>query len=151
MKELDFMLTEPLQYHNKGQAEYTNKLLMNAPTAAMTKFTSPIKQMFFEAIRENSKTIKNSDEFKADPGSDNELTGVMTEFLLSMVKDIEKLNQLFKDLCCAGVVKMPNGEKIALFVLDQLPLEDFEKLQGEYISNFIIGSLMKRMNEKSSG
>jgi hypothetical protein len=150
MKEIDFVLNDPVEYHNKGQSELLNKVVMTAPTAAMVKYTAPLKQIFMECFTDQITALKDlpvseiekaREEAKKD-NNDFDSNGV--SMVLSRTKEPEKLHQAFKELCCAGVIKTPNGEKIALHTLDKFLLDDYERLLGEYLANFILGSMMKK-------
>ncbi len=150
MKEIKLELSYPIEYAFEGQTLEADHLMMVSPSAASIKFTSQIKNLFFDAISKNRNEIESKEPLKKDSSDQSDITPVMVEYILSTCNSgsVDKLHQCLKDLFCSGAIKLPTGQRINIVQLDKLSLEDYEKLIGEYVVNFIIGSLLKRMSQK---
>lgn len=149
MKQVDFLLKSPIEIMDGGKIVPCDKLIMTAPSVSMMRYAMPLKQGLLSSMVKLNKQI-NAEQSK-DQGGENqgELTGEAVLSILYMSDlDINKYTETFKDLCAEGAVKLKNGDKMQSHLIDKMSAEDFESLLGEYVANFIIGSLLSRTQTK---
>jgi hypothetical protein len=144
MKEVTFILKHPIKYHQAGSVEEGYELIMHAPSIAVYRQVSALKQGFFDQVNKlkNNVTTQSADA----NAMQEEMQGEALVSMLYMAGnlDVNKYLGHFKEICLEGLVLLPNGVKINQQQLDSLSPDDFERLAGEYILNFILGSLFSK-------
>lgn len=147
MQEIIFKLKTPIKYHEKGQQADAYELIMRAPCMRQHRNVSALKQGFFKQVTSLQEKMK-SQNVDSKINTNEELNA---ELLMNMLYSGGELNlndylNHFRELCLSGAVILPNEDKLIATHIDSLPIEEFERLAGEYILNFIIGSIFQKVS-----
>lgn len=149
-KEVVVTLDQPIMYDYKGEREEATFVTLFPPTSKNLQECAVIKQMFYQAANDFSDGSSNdsdSDSDSADSDS-GDLSGddLMQMFYASKI-DINKLFLNCKELFKSGVAKLDGQQKLTAPLLDQIEIDDFEKIVGDYLVNFTLSSILKKMNQ----
>ena len=162
-EELRFDLSTPIEYSVKGSGDLTSGdfILLKAPSHKNTKECSKLKQAFFRSLptetpdpevvekaREARRELQGEDE-------DDDVTFSGEEVIILIAKDknvelAEFLDVAKKLLTSGSVAEMEGETKLTHFMVDKMSYDDFERLTGEYVANFILASSVAAMNAKRS-
>jgi len=147
-REIEIKLTSPVQYAFKGDTVDAKFVMLKAPTARNISDCSFLKKMFTNAAikagEHNKKESSSSD-------SDVDVTGsdvMELVYAFGDSEDIEKAmiaaKKIFKD--CGEL----DGEiTLTMPLIDEISLDDFELMVGEYIANFIAASMLGKKQKKN--
>jgi len=156
-KDILFELTSPFDYTVKGKGEKRTAsfITLTAPTMKQHRSASRLKQSVMTLVRKDSlenektsslKTIdpkedsKEESEEESDEDSDITADLILTLLFCSNSIDINVVFDQAKALFIEGVALI-DGEKNQKFnvhLIDQMSIDDFQNLVGEYIANFIL-------------
>lgn len=146
--EFTFELIKPLPYHRDGEQVFAKEIILKAPSNKQQHETSKLKQGFHRAIHElqnseaaNSKKNKNKDNEEDINGED-----IISMIMASKI-DFGEYQQVFGSLLRNDIGWIEN-EKITMPIYNNISDEDFEKMMGEYIANFLLISMMKNFKKK---
>lgn len=147
--QFDFELTTPLKYHKDGDSAEARILVLKAPAKKHRKQSIRIKQGFFQAMQyhqaNNSSSEKAVEEAKKKiEAGDETITGQEIMMMLYMSDvDIERFDEAFdKLLLSPGICMVDDAVQLTGPILDELSEEDTDRLLGEYLENFFVGSMM---------
>lgn len=145
-------LESPITYQDtqKGDCEATF-ISMKAPSVSHLAYIAPIRQAFSTAlVHVQQQNLKVDENEKDDEDEDQEMSpaSVMMMIESSPVK-MEKVIDDFKKLILKTKLFQLDGEqKFTEGLLEKLSVDDFYNLMGTYLVNFIIASLLKKMNKE---
>jgi hypothetical protein len=150
-----FKLSSKLQYQHNGDFADCEHLDIFAPTRSQFSEVIKLKQGYFKAQGEVAARymplMKNIEEIKSQLKKEDEQeqqsidaqAKQIIEAIYTSDIDIEEYFKQFKLLCVKGAVKTPLGTAITELLLDKLSINDLERLLGEYLAFFIVGSTAK--------
>ena len=145
--EHEVILTSKVAYHHGGEKKQAVSVLLLAPSYKQIKETVKIKQFFFQAIASMQDAKK---ELEQDDSPEMEMDGeaVVSMMFMSDV-DMNKVFDEAKKLLTSGVAKIDGVETLNDSMIESLSVDDFEKIVGEYLINFIIASALMKMKSLS--
>lgn len=140
---------DPVRYHLKNSLKYAVKgdhlsaefVEMRPPTYRQIDKVAPLKQALMSAILDvrDNKT----DDDGAKKGNEEKIDGATYILLLYQGKgDIARIMSNARNLILSGVFLVDGETSITQPILDDISVDDFEGLLGEYIVNFLAPSLM---------
>ncbi len=155
--EFTFTLRKPIPWINQlnqGTEEFTNELILKAPSNRQRHQTAALSQGFLRAIHYGQKSARaqqhiadvNFRSKNNDNKSDNEKTLTGAEILSAvMLSDVDYVayQETFRTLLLNDIAFVSDGQKLTSPLYDKMSGEDTQKLMGEYIAIFLISSLMK--------
>ena len=139
--EFNYTLKAPVKVAKGGEEELVFILKLKCPTAKHRAHLIRLKQGFLKAAvsaqRSNAMQVE-SNAPQEDEGH-SEITGdaIMALLYISDV-DLVGLEDEFRSLLLAGVCEVLEGVNLNSHTAEQISLNDFEGLMGEYLANFII-------------
>lgn len=145
-REAEIKLDSKIEYHSGGGTDVSDRLVIYPPAMKHLAEISKIKGIFFEALknsqnsnsrddRDDSKQSESSLEIDADAAN-----GIVYMYNAEKIADYLAA---FKNILTNGCCKIDGKEDLASFILNKIPLSDFERICGEYFVNFLMPSLMK--------
>ena len=142
-KELDFPLTTEFNYANKGQETSATFIRLFAPSAKQLSRCSELKQAFFRA----SKELPQEEEAPDAKQDKEELTGSNIMAILYSSDSVKMSEVLMnaRELFTCGLATVDGEEKLTKPLVDLMSGDDFEKMTGEYLVNFILRSVLDEM------
>lgn len=142
-KEVSVSLTSVVQYHSGGELKTATMVSLKAPTMKSLKHAAAMKQGFFQAM---SAVKSDSVETKTSGDDDGEMNGEAVLALLYMSDiDIDAFFNAARELMKSGSAKLDDQVDLNDTLLNQLSVEDFEKLVGEFLVNFTLASTLMKM------
>ena len=146
MSEYIYTLKSPFSYARKGENVEAEFITLTAPNFKQLPLSAPIKQAFMTAITEvhdsaDSTTATETPEKADDDDSGLTAGGVLQVLYRSscdMVKILLHAEQLFK----SGTALVDGEVKLTTPLMEKMQGDDFERLLGAYVANFIAPSLM---------
>lgn len=144
-KEFEFILTEELDYSDSGDAKKTKRLILRAPANIHRNEAYKLRQGLLIGMTEAQARLKSSTEItNQNQNQTDEIDGqgILTGLFMSnidMIEYVELFERLLLNGCCLvdGKINLTSG------ILKKIPIDDEERLLGEYIANFIFPSWMK--------
>lgn len=151
MKQVDFDLSQPLKIGKNGQFEDCFKLILTAPSVDAVPLCRKLKQLVFSGLAKSQRPdAKESTE--ASPKNNEKAELTPEQFMMTVyanVTDINEFFEVFKKLCSRGAVKADGlSEGLTFHLFDQLDPDEQEKLAGEYMLNFLLGSIFQTPTKK---
>lgn len=136
MKTFEFTLSEPLKYHGGGENTESCKLELTAPSVKNRKKAAKLKQGFMRCINDlASDSTANEDK-------DHKIKPEEILVLLQMGSvEYDEYIEIFMGLITEGVCKIEGKVALTKDLAEEISFEAMERLMGEYLVNFILGSL----------
>ncbi len=144
--EFRYQLSTPLKYHYRGDEVEAAFIVLSAPTSRHMKECSKIKQAFMRAI-------PDSDADATGEGGDmSKVTGheIMAMIAASDKVELGHVLDTAKKLFTSGLAMIEGETRLTSHLVDEMSLDDFELMTGEYIANFTLPSLVSATRERSS-
>ena len=146
ISEIEVALTTPVPYKPAGSGEMVDatKVVLTAPSSKQLQYTVILKQGFFQAlgsISDNTKPISNDDKQIEMRGED-----ILSMMFMADNVEMTKIFLAAKELFRSGVAKLDGIQELNQPLIDKISAEDFEKILGEYLVNFILASALKNLN-----
>ncbi len=139
MKTFEFSLSESISYHNKGESQEGHSLTLTAPTVKARKKAAKLKQGVMRAV----SSLQGDANIKPEDKKSKE--DIKPEEILALIQmssiEYDEYMDIFIDLLCKGICKIEDEIEMTAQLADKMSFEDTEKLMGEYLINFILGSL----------
>lgn len=141
--EFNFKLSKPIKYADTNIADevLSVNVVLKCPQGKHRNYLIPLKQKFFRAMMDLSSRDRNvKNESNEDSDDINKMTGqsIMMLLYMSNIDMVEFLDQ-FKKMLLQGLIYIDNVPMHSV-MFDQIDPDDFEKIVGEYISNFLVSS-----------
>jgi hypothetical protein len=122
----------------EGSEQEASLLALTAPSVKNRKPAAKLKQGFMRAINE----IPQNTAKETKPDKDQKITPKDVLALVQMGSmDYGEYMDTFIALLTSGVCMVEGKEPMTAPIADKIRLEDMERLMGEYLINFIVGSL----------
>jgi hypothetical protein len=145
--EIEVLLTKKIPYSKGGESLNAESVLLTAPSARDLKETTILKQSFFQAIaslKSQGEESASDIDAQVDDMTGDDVLSMMFMSNVDMNKFFDSAKSVLKK--CAkldGVVELNDH------LIDELNGDDFEKLVGEFLINFILASTLKKMKRSS--
>ncbi len=139
--ELDFPLTSPIHYSNKGELVEATFVRLTAPTSKNLKECSFLKQAFFRAMRDLPDTKGDTDPSKDDIEGDD----VMVMISMSNNVGLDEVLMVARRLFSSGVAQADGEVSLTGPTVDGMSMEDLEKMTGEYLVFFTLRSSLEKL------
>lgn len=156
MKTLEYKLSQPVEYADQGEQVEGEVLVCTAPKGKHRKDVTKLKQMFFRSmpgIEEISDSQKEAAEARKSEteGDDFDINGEEVLFVIMQSTRVEydEFIELGRKLIANGLCKVDGVKEANSVILDRLPVEELEKLIGEYVAFFIMKSAMKSIQNST--
>lgn len=145
--EIIVQLTTPLKYSTDGGFKDANELVLKAPSNKHRRQANELKQGFFQALKGSADT-SGTVETTAD-ASDHETTGdeIIAALMMSDI-DYCKYVETFRELLLNDVCYVTDDVKLTNPLFDKLSLDDTDTLLGEYLTNFLLASQLRKLKGK---
>lgn len=145
--EIIVQLSTPIKYSVSGGFEDANELILKAPSNKHRRQANELKQGFFQALKGSADSSGNV-ETTAD-ASDHETTGdeIVTALMMSDI-DYGKYVETFRELLLNDVCYVTDAVKLTNPLFDALSLDDTDTLLGEYLTNFLLASQLRKLKGK---
>ncbi len=143
--EFDFELTKKFKYSYKGDYVDASFITLKAPCSKDIKNCAPLKQAFYQALRQQASTQESREETE-----NAEIDGDAIMMLMNMSNDVDMGKVLLhaKELFSSGVAVVEGETKLTKPLIDLMSIDDFESMTGSYLSNFILASALSKLNAK---
>jgi hypothetical protein len=143
--EFNYELTTKFKYHFKGEVVEASFIALTAPSSKNIENCAPIKQSFFQAIGEQSKNTND----RSEP-TDEDIDGDSIMMLIQMSKTVNMSSVLMhaRELFSSGVALIDGETKLTKPLIDLMSIDDFEGITGQYLANFILVSVLNKLNAK---
>lgn len=148
-KEIIVELTNKFPYSHKGMpVEAAEFIALFPPTSKHMDHIAYLKQCFYRSIPTDTN---GSEEIGSKKDEDKEIDGSSLLQLMMMSDKVEIKNVFLtaKELFCSGIAMVDGQEKLTKTLLDLVDLDDFEKMVGDYLANFILASALQKMKKSS--
>lgn len=146
MKEIEFTLNDPITYQDAGNPNVDCfQLFLVAPNSKLTRHCAILRQGFMRQILKYRDLAKiKEEEIKVKKTQETEEKEMDGQGMLAIIYmsdlDLDAYFGSFRAICLGGCVKTPNGKWVTDVILDKISFKDFERMLGEFLQNFIIGS-----------
>jgi len=143
MKEIRFELTTPIKYTHQGEDTDGNFITLNEPSLDLLIKLSIYKSAFYSAA------ARVADDDVQETGTDKEqATGeqIMSLLYMECPNMPELLKQAKSLFVTQGVASVEGVVDMTSPILKMMTIDDFERMLGEYLVNFILASAL---NQKS--
>lgn len=141
--EFNHTLIRPFRYAFKGEHVEAQFIRLHAPTSRNRKECSLLKQAFFRAIKDAPDAPNG--RAQAD---DQKVEGDDVMMLISMSQnvDLDAVLEAARKLFTSGVAQVDGEEKLTAHLIDQMSLEDLEKMVGDYLAFFTLRSALQKLS-----
>lgn len=147
-KEIEYILSEPIKYHHKGQELETDKLILYSPSANQRKNAFKLAQLLSRALKScMSLADMNKNRESINDDTEMDANAIVNLILMSDI-EIEEFINIFEMLLLNGIAKLDGQENLTKTLIDRLSFDDLKNLLGEYIANFLSFSGTTQMKNK---
>jgi hypothetical protein len=137
MKSFDFTLSGPVSFQGTGENKKTTLLTFYAPSVKHRKRAAKLKSGFMQAVSSIEET-----EAKQSKSSEEIKPSEILALLQMYCSNYDEYLELFLSLATDGVCKLDGSEvKLQTHNIEDTAFDDLERMMGEYLVNFIVGSL----------
>jgi hypothetical protein len=145
--EIEVTFETPVPYTTGGELVEATSVVLIAPSAKHLQYTAILKQGFFQAIN----SVSESQSKQAEPEKEAEMKGDDLLSMMYMAKDVDitKIHLAARELFKSGVGKLDGVQDLNQPLIDKISADDFEKMVGEYLINFILASALKKLKSIS--
>lgn len=144
--EFTFELNLPLTYQEGGDANATaNQIILKAPSNRQRRECAELKQGFMRAIKGMANDRGEVEEVNND--KKNNINAIEILSILMMSKDVDFIDyqESFRKLLLNDVAWITEKQKLTSHMYDALSHDDTDRMLGEYLSNFLLLSLMSKL------
>ena len=142
-REVEVELAYPIEIADgEGGTVEASAVVLKAPTAKSRKHCAYLKQQFLIALPKGQKKTEGAGD-EEDPNHEDVV------HLLGSSKDVDlaAVLEISKKLFTEGFAFI-EGKRMTSAIYDDLSMDDAERLLGEYMLGFILGSVLEK--QKSS-
>lgn len=139
MKTIEFILSDPIEFQTGGEHAEGKTLELTAPAVNNRKRVAKLKQGLMRCINDLQTNESVKKESKPD-SSDIKPEEILVLLQMGSVEYDEYMD-IFVNLLTSGVCKVEGKEPMTSTLVEKMSFADLEKLMGEYLVNFTIGSL----------
>ena len=145
-------LSQPISYAHKGEMQEADFVELIAPNYKQLENFIPVKQAFLAAVTSTANNASEEEKAKAkaktgeEKAKKEEITGNEVMMIMMQSKcDMTKIYLYCAELFKSGAALVGGEQKLTAPIIEAMPLNDFDKLVGGYIANFIATSLTDGM------
>jgi hypothetical protein len=153
IKEFEYTLSSPIKYQFNGEHLETNILYLKAPADVHRKIAPKIAQDLMRAFMAQNESFeaKKKEGKKGKKDEEEELkeeVGITKEAIImilysSRVLDIVEFKEKFRELLLSnGICSLNNSVYLSTGHLQQIDQREIDDLMGDYISNFLLPSVL---------
>ena len=144
MKEIRFTLTTPVKFTHQGEDTDGNFITLKEPSLNLLIKLSIYKSAFYSAA---ARTADSDDEVT----SNKEKEAVTGEQIMSLLyMECRNMPELLKQaqslFVTQGVASVEGVVDMTTPILKMMSIDDFERMLGEYLVNFILASALYQEN-----
>ena len=146
MNEIQFPLTTPVKFTYGGEDTDGNFITLKEPTIKQLDHVSVFKTAFYKAAEKVSSDDNGENGVSATGKDKVKVTGGQIMALLySHYPDMKQLFGVAKTLFFShGIASVEGVVDFNKVIYDQMSIDDFEKMLGEYLVNFILVSALNQ-------
>ena len=143
--EFNFQLKNPIKYSLRGESINGKFIKLRAPTAKEYQYITILKSSLFKAIEyfTNKNTVEDKTGEKDSSDSKMDADAIISAFYVSGID----MNELMKSSIALfeqkGLAEIEGEVNLKGSHINQMDINDLEKMTGEYIENFILPSVMQ--------
>lgn len=142
-RTIEYELKVPINVGQDGQLIECSKVILKAPTAKNRNECLFLKQAFLRALpKEVTSGATSSQDDDMPEGSD------VIMFIGASSVDLKEIFDVAKRLFTNKVATL-DGENMTSPIFDSIDMDDLEGLLGEYMINFILGSILSKQKKSS--
>lgn len=145
VKSFTHTLVQPFSYADKGMQAEAQTVVVNAPTAAMSQFTSLIETEFNKGMMELSLKFKDQAKEKGDKKEDDEDEQSKRDTIYTILSSYADLNKCYLSLrsilTSKGQALADGAQPLTVPLHDSMSLADTREILVSYILNFLNTSL----------
>lgn len=144
--EIVFDLTNPIEYHSKGQVEQAYKLTLKAPCNRVGRQCNQLKQGFMRALKSLADSTGKVDVQNTDKKESKEITSEEIIEVLQM-SDIDYADYIdtFKSLMTNKIAMVTDDVALNSVMFDAISIDDTDKMLGEYLESFLLVAQLKKL------
>lgn len=147
---IDFPLEKRFKYATKdGGQDEASFIQLLPPTTRHSRECAALKQAFFRAVASgggNDSVEVEVDKEKQKPSA----VGVITVIAMSVDVDLGATLDTAKKLFSNGVAQVEGEVKLTSKLIELMAQDEFERMLGEYLVNFILASAVAQSQKKNS-
>jgi len=153
VKEFDVPLSVPIEISDgNGQMATVDSVLLIGPSRKNAKAASGLKRLVHRSISSSDTEASDDDKRKAKEEREKNKGKPIRELfppadVINVVaassldgNTLDEMNGFITSLLSDGCCKM-NGSNAKQGDLNKINMDDWEKISGEYVSNFLLNSL----------
>ena len=140
--EFTYELRQGFEYASKGELAQAAFITLKAPTSKNITECAHLKQSFFRAIPKDRPEVEAQEEAAGITGDD-----IMTLIMMSPEVDLAVVLLTARELFSSGVALVDGETKVTKPIIDVMSQADLETMTGEYLANFILASVLQKMNQ----
>lgn len=137
---INFDLNCEVKYAHNGEETIAKFIELSPPTFKQLDRCAPLKQAFFRAVSQTRDMATTEGETETDI-EDMEPENI-AQLIYTSDEDATKFLLHGVELLKSGIAKVEGTEKVTQPIIDQLSLDEIEKLIGTYMLNFILASVL---------
>lgn len=145
--EIVFDLTQPIEYHAKGNVEKSYQLILKAPNNRVNRQGNQLKQGFMRALKSLADTSG-----KVETGKEQESKDITAEEIIEVLQmsDVDYADYIdtFKSLITNKIALVADDIYLTNPMFDALSIDDTDKMLGEYLESFLLASRLKKLKDK---
>lgn len=143
--EFIYELKTKFEYAYKGNQQEAQFITFKAPTLKNRESCAKIRQIFTKVFMEGAEKYRNSQ--RQEPAAETkeaDLTGQdYIHALYASDQSAPEVLDLFVNILKSDRALIDGETRFTDSLLEKLSIEEIEEMTGEYVSNFILASLLK--------
>lgn len=138
MYDFEVKLSEPISYQKEGQNLKSDTIRLISPNYKHRKHCTELKSAYYKAIDKFSQRTKDQklDTNKKEKDDDKVTAEVIVQMMFVNCDDLDTVFESFNKMIFAGAGKI-DDVTLTSFHLEQVSMDDYENMFGEYMLNFL--------------
>jgi len=144
--EIEFLLSEPIEYSYNGDLETTNRLVLYAPNYKQRKYQYYLEEVIAKASMESMKIFADFNKQDNDKKKDESVKPdgkAMLKTIMFSSYDLYEVTNEFDKLLLNGACLLDGKEPLKPVLLEKIPINDQKNIFAIYLENFIMPSLFE--------
>jgi hypothetical protein len=147
--EFIFQLSTPIYYQEDGDARVeARELTLKAPSNKQRRESAELKQGFMRTLKAMANDSGDVEVDANAKGADKKETGsdeILSIMMMSKEVDFVDYQESFRKLLLNDIAWITEKQRLTSPLYDTLSDEDTDRLLGEYLSTFLLSSLMSKL------
>lgn len=148
--EIVVPITKPIDFHKDGAVEQSYEITLKAPSNRIGRQCNQLKQGFMRAIKGLADA---SGAVETGVPAEKEEKEMQPDEVVQVLQMSEKVDyadyvDIFKSLITNGIAFVGGDVKVNIPMFDSLTPDDTDKLLGEYLTNFLLISQLRKLKGK---